>query len=169
MASIINVDKIRATGSTTDGVVVNSSGQVTLPKIPYVIVNVNTNTTINTSGGADVPYDDVLASQGISWNTSTYQFTVPVAGIYNFSGAVRLNADRSYVYWYVTDASNTSIQSGKLSLSQGYSGAGFTTASGSQMLSLSTGTNYKIRTSDSSGTSVTCSNLQSWMDIRLIG
>ena len=169
MASILNVDKVRATGSTTDGVIVNSSGQVTLPKIPYVMVNLSSNTTVNTAGGVDVPYDTVLASQGISWNTSTYQFTVPVAGIYNFSGAVRLNADRTYMYWYVTNSSNTAIQSDKLVLGQGYSGATFTTATGSCMLSLSTGTNYKIRTADSSASSVTCNATQTWMDIRLIG
>ena len=169
MASILNVDKIRATGSTTDGVLVNSSGQVTLPKIPYVMVNLSANATINTSGTTDVPYDTVLSSQGISWNTSTYQFTVPVAGLYNFSGAVRLDADRQYVYWHVTNSSNTAIQPSKLVLSQGYSGAGFTTAVGSAMLSLSTGTNYKIRVGDASGSSVTCAATQAWMDIRLIG
>ena len=41
MASILNVDKVRATGSTTDGLIVKSSGQVTLPKIPYVMVNLH--------------------------------------------------------------------------------------------------------------------------------
>tara|TARA_Y100001951_G_C11104103_1_gene163712 strand:+ start:37 stop:546 length:510 start_codon:yes stop_codon:yes gene_type:complete len=169
MASIINVDKVRATGSTTDGVLVNSSGQVTLPKIPYVMVNRSSTVSINTSGTTDVPYDNVLSSQGISWNTSTYQFTVPVAGLYNFSGAVRLDADRHYVYWQVTNSSNTAIQGSKLVLSQGYSGAGFTTAVGSCMLSLSTGTNYKIRVGDANGTSVNLADAQTWMDVRLIG
>ena len=167
MASILNVDKIRATGSTTDGIAVNSSGQVTLPKIPFAMVNLSASTTITPL--TDVPFNNVLASQGISWNTSTYQFTVPVAGIYNFSGAVRLNADMGYVYWIVTNSSNTAIQSDKLVLGQGYSGATFTTATGSCMLSLSAGTNYKIRVSDSVGSAVTCLGVQTWMDVRLIG
>ena len=167
MASILNVDKVRATGSTTDGLLVNSSGQVTLPKIPYAIVNLSASATLTPS--ADVPFNNVLASQGISWNTSTYQFTVPVAGIYNFSGAVRLNEDRGYVYWIVTNSSNTVIQSDKLVLGQGYSGAGFTTATGSCMLSLSTSTNYKIRVFDDTNSSVTCEGVQTWMDVHLIG
>ena len=169
MASILNVDKIRATGSTTDGVLVNSSGQVTLPKIPYVMVNRSSTTSINTSGTTDVPYDNVLSSQGISWNTSTYQFTVPVAGLYNFSGAVRLDADREYVYWHVTNSSNTVIQASKIVLGQGFSGANFTTATGSCILSLSTGTNYKIRVGDATGGSVNLADAQTWMDVRLIG
>ena len=167
MASILNVDKIRATGSTTDGLLVNSSGQVTLPKIPYALVNVGTTTGITPQ--ADVPFDTVLSSQGISWNTSTYQFTVPVNGLYQFSGAVRLNADYNWVYWYVTNTSNSAIQADKLVLSHGESGSTFTTASGSCTLSLSTGTNYKIRVSTTSSSSVNVLALQSWMDVILLG
>ena len=99
------------------------------------MVNLSANATINTSGTTDVPYDTALSSQGISWNTSTYQFTAPVAGLYNSFALLWLDADRSYVYWHVTNSSNTAIQASKLVLSQGYSGAGLTTAVGSCMLS----------------------------------
>ena len=34
MASILNVDKIRAAGSTTDGLTIDSSGRVTQPTKP---------------------------------------------------------------------------------------------------------------------------------------
>lgn len=168
MASILNVDKIRANGSTTDAVIVNSSGQVSLPKTPYAMVNLSADATLTPVNG-DVPFNNVVSSQGISWNTSTYQFTVPVSGLYNFSGAVRLNADRAFVYWDVTDSSNNLVQANKLVLSQGYSGVGFTTAMGSCLLSLSTGTNYKIQVTDSVQTSVVCQGGQTWMDIVLIG
>ena len=167
MASIINVDNIRAVGSSTTGVTINSSGQVTFPKIPYALVNVGT--TANITPQTDVPFDTVLSSQGISWNTSTYQFTVPVSGLYQFSGAIRLNADRNWAYWFVSDTSNNAVQNSKLVLSHGESGSSFTTASGSCTLSLSTGTNYKIRVSDVSGTSVGVQASQSWMDVILIG
>jgi len=167
MASILNVDKIRANGSTTDGLILNSSGQVSLPKLPYAMVNVSADTAVTPV--ADVPFDNIVSSQGISWNTSTYQFTVPVNGLYKFSGAVRLEADRSYVYWIVADSSNNVVQTNKLVLSHGYSGAGFTTATGSCLLSLSTGTNYKIRVADSSASSINCLAGQSWMDVVLIG
>jgi len=167
MASILNVDNIRAVGSSTTGITVDSSGQVSLPKIPYAFVDVGTTTSVTPQ--ADVPFDNVLSSQGVSWNTSTYQFTVPVSGLYQFSGAVRLNADRTYVYWVVADSSNNVLQTNKLILSQGYSGAGFTTATGSCHLSLSTGTNYKIRISDSTAASVNVQAGQSWMDVILLG
>ena len=167
MASILNVDKIRANGSTTDALIVNSSGQVSLPKTPYAIVNLSADATL--TPGAIVPFDNVVSSQGISWNTSTYLFTVPISGLYLFSGAVRLNADRGFVYWQVFDSSGTAVQANKLVLSQGYSGVGFTTAMGSCLLSLSAGTNYKILVYDNSASSVVCAGSQTYMDIVLIG
>ena len=46
MASILNVDKIRANGSTTDALIVNSSGQVSLPKTPYAMVNLSADVSL---------------------------------------------------------------------------------------------------------------------------
>ena len=94
MASILGIDTIQSLGGTT-AVTINSTGQVTLPRVPFAMVNVSGSNNITPGGSGTVPYNNVLSSRGISWNTSTYKFTVPVAGLYNFSGAVRLNADRS--------------------------------------------------------------------------
>ena len=74
MASIINVDNIRAVGSSNTGVTIDSSGQVTLPKIPFAMVNVTGSNNITPGNSATVPFNNVLSSRGISWNTSTYKF-----------------------------------------------------------------------------------------------
>ncbi len=168
MASILGIDTIQSLGGTT-AVTINSTGQVTLPRVPFAMVNVSGSNNITPGGSGTVPYNNVLSSRGISWNTSTYKFTVPVAGLYNFSGAVRLNADRSYLFWVVDSPLGTAVQASKIILGQGYSGTGFTTAIGSCMLSLSTGTEYVIRAGDSSSSSVGVEAAQTFMDVRLIG
>ena len=170
MSSRILVDEIYGKTANTSALTIDSSGQVTLPKIPFAMVNVSgsNNVTPGTLTGT-VPFNNVLSSRGISWNTSTYKFTVPVAGLYNFSGAVRINGDRTYAYWVVDSPVGTGVQQSKIITSHGYSGAGFTTACGSCMLSLSTGTDYVIRVADSSGNSVNLEARQTFMDVRLIG
>ena len=87
MASIINVDKIRATGSTTDGLVVDSSGRVQLPAIPCCHVRLTTANSQDTSNpytttGTNIKFDAVDVNQGSCYSTSTGEFTCPVAGVY---------------------------------------------------------------------------------------
>ena len=166
MASILNVDKIRATGSTTDGLTVNSTGQVAQPALPFAMVS-------NTSGATvtpptTVPFNNVISSRGISWDTSAFSFTVPVTGIYSFSGALRVAATRDFVWWAVGDNSGNNLQSQKLVLAHG-SGS-FTTVAGSMLASLTAGTTYKIIFNDSGGgSSVAITVNQTWMDVHLVG
>ena len=88
MASIINVDKVRATGSTTDGLVVDSSGRVQLPQTPAFFARA---ATLYSQTGI-IKYNDVTNTgcfnQGGHYSTSTYKFTAPVDGIYSFSNQV---------------------------------------------------------------------------------
>ena len=170
MSSRILVDEIYGKTANTSALTIDSSGQVTLPKIPFAMVNVlgSNNVTPGTLTGT-VPFNNVLSSRGISWNTSTYKFTVPVAGLYNFSGAIRLNAHRAYMFWVVDSPVGTAVQASKIVLTNGDSGTTLTTACGSFMLSLNTGTEYLIRVGDSSGSSVGIEPAQTFMDVRLIG
>ena len=86
MASIINVDKVRATGSTTDGLVVDSSGRVTLPAIPCFTGRLTTSNSVDTSNPytttGTIKYDNIEVNQGSCYSASTGLFTAPVAGIY---------------------------------------------------------------------------------------
>ena len=169
MTSILKVSEIQDPTNSNSALTISNDGQVTLPKIPFAMVNLSADTSVTPGSSGTVPFNNVLSSRGISWNTSTYKFTVPVAGLYNFSGAVRINGDRSYAYWIVDSPVGTAVQTSKIITNHGYSGAGFTTAIGSCMLSLSTGTDYVIRVSDSSQNSVNLEALQTFMDVRLIG
>lgn len=166
MASELGVQTIQHTNGT-DALTIDSSGRVAQPALPYVMVTISANVTVTPD--VKVPFNSVLNSSGISWDTTNYTFTVPVTGVYHCSGAVRTNGDRSYNYWYVADTSGTTVQSGKLVLSHGYSGAGFTTASGSCLIKLTAGTTYQINVSDSANGSVSLAASQSWLDIHLVG
>jgi hypothetical protein len=90
MASIINVDNIRAVGSSTTGITVDSSGRVSLPQIPCAVVSLTTSNSQDTSNpfgttGADILFDAVTINQGSVYNSSNGRFTAPIAGIYELN------------------------------------------------------------------------------------
>ena len=103
MASILNVDKIRATGSTTDGLVVDSSGRVTLPALPFFHASITgSNVSIGTGSDAVLPFNNEITDVGGHFNNSTYKFTAPVNGVYQFTAAVRVDAvDRAAGYYRI--------------------------------------------------------------------
>ena len=82
MSSILKVTDIQDPTNSNSALTIDSSGQVTLPKIPFAIVNLSADTSVTPGPSATVPFNNVLSSRGISWNTSTYKFTVP--GIYAY-------------------------------------------------------------------------------------
>ena len=100
MASIINVDKLRRTGSTTDAFALNTSDTLTafrpLAFSAYATggqtISANTQTVIqynNEHFDTDSCYD----------HTTNYRFTPNVAGIYYIAGSMRINgADDQEIY-----------------------------------------------------------------------
>jgi len=86
MASIINVDKVRATGSTTDGLTVDSNGRILTPNRPFFFATAGAQRDDQTA--TPIPYTNVVKNIGGHYNSSTYKFTCPVDGIYFFAGQV---------------------------------------------------------------------------------
>ena len=98
MASILNVDKIRANGSTTDGLTIDSSGRVSTPARPAFFAGC-TGASNQTSG--TINYDSETFDIGGNYDPSTKQFTAPVDGIYQFSFtyyAVNTSSARAALY-----------------------------------------------------------------------
>ena len=87
MASILNVDKIRATGSTTDGLTVDSTGRVLTPARP--VFEVNTNGAGTTTGTANsyvkVNWGTVVTDIGSNFDSTNNDYTIPIAGAYHLN------------------------------------------------------------------------------------
>lgn len=171
MASILNVDQIGHSTSGTTALEIDSSGQVLLPAIPFMKMDVSADVDVSGStSGTTTPFNNVISSRGITLNTSTYKFQVPVTGLYHFSGSVRIDETADYVWWTVADSSNTRLQSNGFALGNYRSPVSqFSTVSGSMLQPLTASTDYAIQFGSSIGGTVTIHGGQTWMDIFLVG
>jgi len=175
----VNTGTIKDSTGNTTAITIDGSGRVAQPQKPYLFAQVQggSNPAITPSGFAGkIPYNAVLASSGISLDTSTSLFTVPVTGLYQISAAIRIQAERTFVYWAVVDDNSGSPQvlpdadgGNNIVLCHGYNGHSFTTATGSCMQILRTGKSYYLRANDSSATATTCQVLQTWFQIYFVG
>jgi hypothetical protein len=80
--------------STTNTLALNidSSGRMTLPKQPRFFASLSGSTQTVTSGNlVTATYGNVLFDTTSSYNASTYTYTAPVAGVYQFN--VRMRVD----------------------------------------------------------------------------
>ena len=94
MASILNVDKIRAASGTTNvididsscnttALTIDSSGRVLRPVIPYTFATfVNSGAYVSISADSILDFSVAVENDGNHYNTSTYKFVCPVAGLY---------------------------------------------------------------------------------------
>jgi len=174
MASILGIDTIQNTVGTT-AVSIDNAGRMTQPNIPFIMCNCvdsSTNTVAPAGFTGRIPLHNVFSSRGITLDTSTNLWSVPVTGLYHISAAVRLNSNLTYLYWVIddmTDSSNpAAVQANKLVLAHGEN-ASFTTASGSCVLNLQTGKSYQLRAGANNGASTVLNREQTWMDAYLIG
>ena len=170
--STLKVGTIQDHANSITAMSIDSAGRVTEPAKPFLMCNCTGHgSTVTPSGYTGlVPFQNILSSRGISLNTSTYLWTVPVTGLYNISAAVRLNADYSYLYWTLDDrtGSPARLQGDKLVLAHG-AGTSFTTCGGSVLHTLETGKSYCMSVAGSSSSAVAIDGGQSWMDIHLVG
>ena len=96
MASILNVDKIRATGSTTDALQVQSNGIVNHGKIPHLKVGASGN--IAMGGSNDYIRYNSFASNNVfggednmsGYSTSDARYTIPTgcSGLWHISASL---------------------------------------------------------------------------------
>ena len=167
--STLAIENIEHTNGT-NAMTINSDAVVSLPNIPYLIANTAASKNVAPGGyTGTIIYDNVISSRGISLNTTTGTFTVPLNGLYEITASARLNSNLTYAYWQlINDDATSTVQGNKLIMTHG-STAGFTTPNGSAMYNLVASTNYKITVGANSSSSVAVSEGQTWLDIKLIG
>ena len=170
MTSILKVSEIQDPTNSNSALTIDTNGQVVLTAIPYARLEVTgtPNATIAASGIGVAPYNNVIASRGITHNTSTYVFQVPVTGLYNLQGGLRWNNASNYLWWRVAQSDGTLVQN-FLTIATA-SGSGFITSFGSIILPLAASTDYRIEFGDgSTSTTTTVQGGQSYMCIHLLG
>jgi len=89
MTGIIKVDTIQNNGGTT-GLTIDSNGVVTQKNRPFFHVTLDQSSTQN-SGGTILPFGRVVEDTESAFNTSTYKYTVPIAGLWMLKMGVRIN------------------------------------------------------------------------------
>jgi len=99
MASIIGVETLQHTNGTT-AATIDSSGRIHTPARPAIAVDGNVASTVTqTANGVITPANLVATANsdmsyskgGMTYNTTTGEITVPVAGLYLFYGQMYIN------------------------------------------------------------------------------
>ena len=92
--SVLNVNEIHDT-TGNQALTINSSGIVTKPQLPYVAVDMNYAAYKPVSNNAVMPFERVYEGDSSLWDTTDYEFTCPVAGVYlmTFRGLLNTASD----------------------------------------------------------------------------
>lgn len=87
------LDQIETSGSLDVVGNVAVSGNITVPMVytidrPAFLAGINSNTDVTVAVGAAIPANITQYNVGTCYNTSTFRFTAPVAGLYNFTAGI---------------------------------------------------------------------------------
>jgi len=122
MASILKVDKLRQTDSTTDAMTIDSSGHITQPQRPFIQVIHNENYAYG-SGNIVGVGGRFTVKESREITQSNGVFTLPIAGLYSLEFSLISTSTGSGVYWqknstdqwriaYMSDVDSSWSQSG---------------------------------------------------------
>jgi hypothetical protein len=91
--------QIRDSTAGATRLIIDSSGRVTTPNQPsFLAVLTGTHTASSVGNNNPIPFSNTAFNIGNHYNTSTFTFTVPVTGSYQFNWWVRINNANTYVH-----------------------------------------------------------------------
>ena len=107
MTSILKVDNIQ-NSSGTSALSIDSSGNVSAEEyiqqkgLPHVVVAMGgTGGYVALTAGQVIPFNTIVNGSNTSgWNTSTYKYTAPVAGVYSCYALMLPDADMNGVIYF---------------------------------------------------------------------
>ena len=83
MTSILKVTEIQDPTNSNTALTIDSSGRVSTPVKPFAFVSFpNTGTYVTKTANAIIDFSVAVVNDGNHYDTSTYKFTCPVAGLY---------------------------------------------------------------------------------------
>jgi hypothetical protein len=102
--------RILDNGAAAVRIQIDGSGRVTMPYQPMFEAALSASPHWQVATGV-VPFNNILQNTGNHFNTSTYKFTAPVAGLYyfGFQGYFGLTAGHCrviHLYWQVNDSNS---------------------------------------------------------------
>ena len=96
MTSILKVSEIQDPTNSNTALTIDSSGRITKPQQIAFLAS-SSGTTHTTNIGNVLDFGVVVINKGNHYNSTTYTFTAPVAGLYNF-------------YWQVYEQNGTGVK-----------------------------------------------------------
>jgi len=158
-------------GSITERMRIYSDGYVTFPSQVAVETTRQSNFAVTSNEGVQtvVPFDSETLDVGNNFSTSTYRFTAPVAGKYEFHWSYACNTSSNTVYRTYLWINGTRREDSQLRNDNLKTGSAYTWGSRSLILSLSANDYVELRASSDNGTDFYAdTNLRVSMGISLI-
>jgi hypothetical protein len=118
-----------ALASTTDSMVLDASGRLTVPAQPSVLAYRSSGAI---SGAGQITYNGTIHNVGSCYSTSTGKFTAPVAGTYFVSAFTISTSSGGSGYWSIR-------KNGVAIMGADWSGSGYVNSSASGILQLAQG------------------------------
>jgi hypothetical protein len=97
---LASANAVAISASSVQALLVNSGGQVSTPLNPAFTAQVNGSSDATYNTGANIPFSVTGYNNGSNYNTSTYQFTAPVAGVYFFTASLYLTNSSGFTGVY---------------------------------------------------------------------
>ena len=165
MASVLKVENISHTNSTT-AMTIDSSGRILTPARPVFRAYSSGTWTIAHNTFTIFPANTAVINVGGSYNTSTYKFTAPIAGVYYFYGQWfgSISSNRGIISIYKND-SQTEDNMGSQALHQGSTSNGGISYGGQNLMQMDAGDTASCQTYQESGGQITAnqnSHLSFW-------
>ena len=102
--STLYVDNIYSKTGTSQAIEIDSSGRIFTPQRPALYIR-KTGTT-HTYGASPVQWNDVVFDTASAWNSSSYRYECPVAGLYWVNVSIHNTTNQLTSGWLRKSGSN---------------------------------------------------------------
>jgi len=168
--SKLYVNEIHSKTGSTKALEIDSSGRILTPARPVFQASITSSTTVDFSAtNTIVNFDYKNIDVGGDYDETTYKFTAPVDGIYQFHAHLRADSVSSTTYSYIFFGKNGATPSGSLDIVGNGISTNYQSYSVTDILSLTAGDTIGVYGIFQSDTSVTLYPGQSTFSGFLIG